>query len=105
MGDWLSHNTGTVVSVMAMLVAMVIAWATNSARIGQQEKESERLNQALKELADDVDAHRGDTALHIDPHRDQRMWDDMKNEMRTGFDRVEKKIEKLMLITPPPPLQ
>lgn len=102
MGDWLSHNTGTVVSVLAMLVAMVIAWATNSSRITQLEKENERSSREFKELGQVVDRHRGDTSLHIDPRRDQRMWDDLKNEMRAGFERIEKKIELQMVYTPPP---
>lgn len=100
--EWLSHNLGSVIILASFLLAGMGAWYHNNSRIGRLEEKEESKEDEVRELRMRIDKHIEDTTLHIDPQRDQRSWDDLKGEMRAGFERIEKKIERLMVYTPPP---
>lgn len=118
---WLSNNVGVLVSLSVLFVAMVGAWYSNKARIDRLEEESgrhqtertaliqqnqkdkEKLDSKIEELERVVQSHTSDTRLHIDPSRDEKRWDDLKGEIFRRFDKMEGKIEKLMIIYPAAP--
>lgn len=67
-------------------------------RVGDLERVSSSegsLKEALKEVQQSMQAHHGDTSLHIDPARDKQIWSDFRNEVMRGIERLEEKIEKL----------
>lgn len=100
--EWLAHNVGLVITLLTIAFGMVGTWVMYGARIAQLEKDRTQQDKDFRELRTEVLKHVADTTLHIDPHRDKQIWDDFKSEMRDGFERIEKKIERIMIQVPPP---
>lgn len=114
--EWLTRNFGMVAYGLGVLIAVVTAVAVIRGRVsrleekdggrdGEQAKQDER----IKELEERVRIHQSDTTLHIDPHRDEKRWDDFKGELfgkidmlYQRFDATDRKMERLMVYTPPP---
>lgn len=105
---WLANNIGVIITAAVVVLGVVSTWVLYGADIRQlkadkvrAEKEKEKQDKVIEELKTALSMHSADTTLHIDPHRDEKRWDDFKNESWRRFDRVEEKIEKLMLVQAP----
>lgn len=62
---------------------------------GFQNKEIDGLKLSYKDLVDCVDGHHTNTRVHIDPERDERRWQEMKDLIQGVGRRVESIDEKL----------
>jgi len=87
--EWLSHNLTFVLAV----AGIIGTWAV----MGWRLKKLEEVNQQIL-------IHMSSTALHIDPARDKAIWDGFQDDVRREFDGVNRKLDKLMLVTPTPPI-
>lgn len=101
--QWIINNLGAMIALVGVVFGLVATYVLYGADIKQLKKDSERLDGEHRELQKQVQGHNADTSLHIDPHRDKRIWDEFKSETFRRFDRLEEKIEKLMITVPPPP--
>ena len=86
---------------MVVIIGTIATWVLYGARITQLEKDIEKVTTAIEELEKIVREHQTDTTVHIDPHRDEKKWDDLKSEIFRRFDGVDGKIDKLMIIHRP----
>lgn len=103
--EWISNNVGALISAVILVFGLVATWVLYGADIKQLKIDKNELKLNLAELEKVVSIHKSDTSLHIDPHRDEKRWDDFKAEIMRRFDGMEGKIEKIMVITPPPPMR
>ena len=102
--EWISNNAQLLATLIMLGFGLVVTWALLGADIKQLKKDTAEIKAEVHELVKVTQAHRLDTTLHIDPHRDDKRWDDLKSEIFRRFDGMEGKIEKLMIIHPPGPL-
>jgi len=101
---WLVNNLGSLIAIVAAVLGLVTTWVLYGADIRQLKKNNERLEEELKELRTESREHQANTSLHIDPHRDEKRWDDLKSEIFRRFDTTDRKIDRLMLNAPAFPL-
>lgn len=101
---WAANNIGTLIIIATMIFGGVAAWVLYGADIRQLKKDLAEVKGTLHEVEKIMREHMSDTSLHIDPHRDEKRWDDLKSEIFRRFDGMEGKIEKLMLVHSPPPI-
>ncbi len=87
--EWLSHNLPFVLAV----AGIIGTWAVMGWRIKR-----------LEVIAVQFQLHAANTSLHIDPARDKAIWDDFQDGVRREFDGVNRKLDKLMLVQPTPPI-
>jgi uncharacterized membrane protein YccC len=82
--SWLDQNFGTIVTI-ALAVVAFIAWLVRlEYKVGDLTKD-------LNKVSDCVDEHTAETQIHIDPVRDERRWQEMResqNKMQAKLDRV-----------------
>lgn len=102
--QWLSNNPETIIGLAILIFGLVATWTMFGADIRQLKKDTADIKGELHELVRIEQAHRMDTSLHIDPHRDEKRMDDLKHDIFNRFDAVDRKLEKLMIIHPPGPL-
>lgn len=102
--NWLANNLGVVISLAVLLFAGIGAWYSNGARISRLEEKLDSADKAHSNLAESVTTHLSNTAIHIDPARDKKIWEDFKGEAMRRFDRLDDKMDKMMLIHPVPPV-
>lgn len=102
--EWIANNLGALIAAVVAGLGLVATWVLYGADIRQLKKDMTRLQAELTQAEALVNKHHSDTTLHIDPHRDEKRWDDLKSEIFRRFDGMESKIEKLMIIHPPGPL-
>ena len=101
--QWLAQNVVTILALSAFVGGLITTWVLYGADIRQLKKDSERQGSEHDELAREVRKHQSDTSLHLDPNRDKKIWEDFQRENARRFDRLEEKIEKLMLVAHPAP--
>jgi len=101
---WLANNLGVVITLLVLGVGVIGAWALNSYRIKSLEGANEGLVNEITAVQKELTEHRLNTSLHLDPNRDQAIWREFKEENMRRFDGIERKLDKLMLVAPTPPL-
>ena len=116
MNNWLSNNVGALITAAVIIAGLIASWATNRARIENIEKSNQKCDDERKELQeqfrkieDIMYKHQANTSVHVDPERDTKRWDDFKAEISRRFDHIDsrfdttdRKIERIMIIQPPP---
>jgi uncharacterized protein YqgV (UPF0045/DUF77 family) len=108
--NWIANNIGAVVTIVVVVLGVAATWVMYGARITQLEKDIKKLIEVVEKLEEFVRTHHADTSLHIDPHRDEKRWDDFKDQIfqridgiGQRFDSTDRKIERLMMVIPPTP--
>ena len=104
---WLSSNLGVVISMVVLAAGAIAAWAVNSYRIGNLERDKELADKRADKLEEKLNEHITNTTLHIDPHRDKVIWEEFKTQMVQSFtsvtqrfDSTDRKIERIIMLLP-----
>jgi len=92
--EWLSHNLGAVLIALGGVGGLIATWVLYGARLTS-------LEGGYKELKDEVHEHQSNPAIHIDPARDKRFFDDFQRVMEKRFDRIEERLDKALVNIPP----
>jgi len=101
MGAWLANNIGVLVTLGVIAAGVIAAWAVNNFRINALTEQNKLFAERLREAEQELHKHESNTALHLDPNRDKKIWEDFKAENTRRFDRVEEKLDRIMIHTPP----
>ncbi len=94
---WLTNNPAVVIWMITVSAGVIAGWAVNNFRIKSHDER-------LHDLETRFNEHSSDTRLHIDPARDQAIWRTFQDETSRRFDGIDRKLDKLMLVSPTPPI-
>lgn len=98
---WITNNIGVLIALGVLVFGLVGTWVKYGSDITQLKKDADKSETKVEKLGDDLRLHLSDTSLHIDPARDEKRWAEFKGEILRRLDRLEEKIEKLMIVQHP----
>ncbi|MDQ3820404.1 MAG: hypothetical protein M3362_22360 [Acidobacteriota bacterium] len=87
---WISSHWEGVVTLAVMVVGWIVTFARYGFRLSALERENKELKKRLEVNEEDLCEHISNTRRHIDPERDERRWQDLKEHLA----RIEGKIER-----------
>lgn len=107
--NWIKNNVAVLIGLVAWVIlgiAGMIKLKLSNVQIIVDHKElKERVNANETEMR----LHQKDTSIHIDPHRDEKRFDDFKTEIFGKFadvramqEETNRKIDRIQILQLPP---
>jgi predicted Holliday junction resolvase-like endonuclease len=89
-GSWMALHWEGVITVGAMVIGWIIMLARYGFRISATETDIKEIKQRVATNEEDLCEHITNTRRHIDPERDERRWQELKEHLQ----RIEAKVER-----------
>lgn len=102
MEDFIKNNIGSVIILIAYAAVGLGFIIRQEFKINQIRVDIGLMSVKVKENENTMRDHIGKTEIHIDPHRDEKRFDDFREEIIRQFAETNKKIDRLQLVHSPP---
>jgi flagellar biosynthesis/type III secretory pathway M-ring protein FliF/YscJ len=89
-GSWISSHIEWLVGVALLAIGWIIILARYGFRITAIEKDVKEIKKSVAVNEEDLCEHITNTRRHIDPERDERRWQELKEHLQ----RIEAKVER-----------
>src|SRR4051812_46050447 len=81
-GAWLSNHLEFLLGFFVLVGTWIVFFVRLSSRVDDNTKDITSLREDHNALDDQVAAHLADTRRHIDPERDERRWQELREDLR-----------------------
>jgi hypothetical protein len=80
--SWLTNHLEFLLGLFVMVGTWLVFFVRLSSRVDDNAKDLETLREDHNTLDDQVSAHLTDIRRHIDPERDERRWQELREDIR-----------------------
>jgi hypothetical protein len=89
-GAWFGQHLEAVITFVVMTAGLVASYVRLGGRVDDNGKDIEALREDHNKLDDEVAAHLGDIRRHIDPERDERRWQELREDIKWIKDKLQR---------------
>jgi hypothetical protein len=98
--SWFDKQLGTIIAFAVLVAGIIAGYVRLGVRVDVQGKDIGKLETRVGAVEECQEEHLADTTRHIDPVRDERRWQEMKelirglaDDLKHGIRRVEDKVD------------